>query len=126
MDTKQAAQVMGMKLREIVDVRRVPGGHAVTTHDGVVTLVTKEGELLPYTAVAPAEERQGPAPTPSTAPGPAAPAPTPDGDVPEGTEKDVLGWVGDDRDRAALALAAENAKESPRKGLVDKLGKLAG
>ncbi len=40
-------------------------------------------------------------------------------------DKDVLGWVGQDRDRAARALAGERAREKPRTGLVDKLDKIA-
>lgn len=37
----------------------------------------------------------------------------------------VLAWVGDDKDRAAQALAAEQATEKPRTGLVPALEKLA-
>lgn len=36
----------------------------------------------------------------------------------------VLSWVGEDRERAAAALAAEQAKEKPRSGLVKSLEKL--
>ncbi|WP_405909552.1 hypothetical protein OG742_37120 [Streptomyces sp. NBC_00828] len=38
---------------------------------------------------------------------------------------DVLTWVGDDAERAALALAAEQAKASPRSTLVKPLQKIA-
>jgi hypothetical protein len=41
--------------------------------------------------------------------------------VPDGSIAEVLDWVGDDPDRATLALEAELAKESPRSTLVDKL-----
>ncbi len=44
--------------------------------------------------------------------------------VPEGTVKEILAWVGDNKDRVILALEAENAKESPRKGLVSSLEEL--
>ena len=44
--------------------------------------------------------------------------------VPEGTVKEILAWVGDNKDRAIFALEAENAKESPRKGLVSSLEEL--
>ncbi|MFD9124350.1 hypothetical protein [Kitasatospora sp. NPDC059571] len=37
----------------------------------------------------------------------------------------VLAWVGDDKDRAAQALAAEKVTEKPRTGLVTALEKLA-
>ena len=46
--------------------------------------------------------------------------------VPDGTAKDVLGWVGDDPARATLALQAENAREKPRSVLVATLQKVAG
>lgn len=49
-----------------------------------------------------------------------------DGDgVPDGTAKDVLGWVGNDPARAALALAAEGRRGAPRKALSAELEKLA-
>jgi hypothetical protein len=42
-------------------------------------------------------------------------------DVPDGSIDDVLGWVGDDHERAQRALEAENEKTSPRTSLVSKL-----
>lgn len=49
-----------------------------------------------------------------------------DGDgVPDGSAKDVLGWVGDDRARAALALQAESRRDKPRSTLVADLEKVA-
>ena len=45
--------------------------------------------------------------------------------VPDGSGKDVLGWVGDDPARAARALEAESGREAPRKTLVAALEKLA-
>lgn len=39
---------------------------------------------------------------------------------------DVLAWVGEDPERAAEALAAEQAKDKPRSTLVKQLEKLAG
>ena len=39
---------------------------------------------------------------------------------------DVLAWVGEDAERAAEALAAEQAKDKPRSTLVAALTKLAG
>lgn len=41
--------------------------------------------------------------------------------VPEGTTTEIMAWVGDDRDRAVRALAAENANDRPRKTLVSQL-----
>lgn len=42
-------------------------------------------------------------------------------DVPEGTVPEVLGWVGDDKERAQKALDKENENDKPRKGLVSGL-----
>lgn len=50
----------------------------------------------------------------------------PDTEVPEGTTDKVLTWVGDNPDRAAAALAAEQASTKPRTTLIDQLTKLAG
>jgi hypothetical protein len=47
-----------------------------------------------------------------------------DGDgVPDGSAAQVLDWVGTDPDRAAQALAAEQARETPRKGVLSALEK---
>lgn len=113
------AQQMGMKSREIVAAREVDGGLAVTTHDGVTSLLTEDGKVQEY-APPPlevakqelAELVQQPPATGSA--------------VPEGSEKEVLDWVGEDRDRAGRALEREQGQDKPRKGLVDKLQKLAG
>lgn len=42
-----------------------------------------------------------------------------DGGVPDANVQAVLEWVGDDPERARLALAAEEAKEQPRKGVTE-------
>ena len=44
----------------------------------------------------------------------------------DGTAADVLAWVGEDPERAAEALEAEQAKDKPRSTLVKQLEKLAG
>ena len=44
----------------------------------------------------------------------------------DATATDILGWVGDDPDRAEEALAAERAKDKPRSTLVKQLERLAG
>lgn len=44
-----------------------------------------------------------------------------DNGVPKGSTKEVLEWVGDDPEKALLALEAEQADEKPRKGLVSEL-----
>lgn len=50
--------------------------------------------------------------------------PDPVAEVPDGTTKEVLEWVGDDKDRASLALQKEQDHDDPRKGVVEKLTKL--
>jgi hypothetical protein len=44
--------------------------------------------------------------------------------VPDGTAKDVTDWVGDNPDRAVLALTAEHARDKPRTTVVAALEKL--
>jgi hypothetical protein len=65
-------------------------------------------------------------PAPHTAPDPtrSQPAPSTAGDVPDGTAADVIGWVGDDPDRARAAIAAENQREKPRSSLLAKLDRV--
>lgn len=46
--------------------------------------------------------------------------------VPTGSIAAIEKWVGEDKDRAAHALAAEQASDSPRSTLVDALNKLIG
>lgn len=53
-------------------------------------------------------------------------AETPAIEVPAGTTKEVLAWVGDDQDKARAALAAEQASDEPRTGLSRKLEELVG
>lgn len=48
----------------------------------------------------------------------------PGDDVPGGSIPDVLAWVGEDPERARLALEVERAQPSPRKSLIEKLEKL--
>lgn len=47
--------------------------------------------------------------------------PADDGALPSGSIAVVLGWVGDDHDRAMKALEAEQAADRPRKSLVAAL-----
>lgn len=51
-----------------------------------------------------------------------------DGDGPpvDGTIDQLMAWVGDDPDRAAVALTAEQAKDKPRSTVVKRLAALAG
>lgn len=45
-------------------------------------------------------------------------------EVKTGTTKEVLEWVGDDKERARLALEHEEKDSSPRKGLVRELNEI--
>lgn len=49
---------------------------------------------------------------------PKEPEPEP---VPTGTSKEVLAWVGDDKERAQRALDAEKSNTKPRVTLVNEL-----
>lgn len=44
--------------------------------------------------------------------------------VPSGTTKEVLAWVGEDKDRAQRALDKEKADKKPRTGLTKELEEL--
>jgi hypothetical protein len=44
--------------------------------------------------------------------------------VPEGTADEVVAWVGDNPKNAAVALAAEEASDKPRKTVVEPLSKV--
>ncbi len=46
--------------------------------------------------------------------------------VPAGTTKEVLAWVGDDKDRARAALEVEQKSGEPRKGLTRELEERVG
>lgn len=46
--------------------------------------------------------------------------------VPDGTATDILGWVGDNPDRAERALGAEAERDKPRTTLITKLEALTG
>jgi hypothetical protein len=124
----ELARLMGMKAGEVLAAEETDGGWLVTTHDQVVSYVTVDeatgrafctpymvdGRLVSAVPVVQAE---------SVAAG---------GDraedlqdlPPEGSEKQVLEWVGDDAERAAAALRMEQATGSPRKGLVAKLARI--
>ncbi len=122
MTREEAARLLGAKLREVVAITAVDGGHVVTNHVGNHTLITDTGEFV-FGVDAP------PAASPDADPAPdgaVVEASAPGEQVPAGPVAAVLEWVGEDRDRAAAALAAEQAAASPRKTLVEQLGKLAG
>ncbi|MEV6798533.1 hypothetical protein AB0M91_09315 [Micromonospora rifamycinica] len=137
------AEALGMKAREIVDVERVDGGYAVTTHDGQRTMLDRDRRIVSRAAL-PDRVGQLPAgdldpvdvdeqPPPTSAPRgrqrgakSTSPAKPQAAEVPAGEPVEVLTWVGDDRDRAAAALAAERGRDTPRADLVAELERLAG
>ena len=45
-------------------------------------------------------------------------------EVPEGTASEILGWVGNDKERAKKALEAEQRDEKPRSGLTSDLQRI--
>ena len=51
-------------------------------------------------------------------------APASPDEVPDGNVDEILAWVGDDHGRARAALADEQAKDKPRKGVTDPLEQL--
>lgn len=72
-----------------------------------------------------ADPEPDPAPDPTLEP-PADPVP-PGGDEPpvDGTIDDLMAWVDGGKERAAAALAAEQAKDKPRSTVVKRLTALA-
>ena len=62
---------------------------------------------------------------PSGKNGPSGPSGPPTrADVPDGTSAEVLDWVGEDMQRAQIALNKERANDEPREALVTKLQKI--
>lgn len=72
----------------------------------------------PYAAPENAEPNVSYSQTDSTPSDPAA-------SVPSGSVKEVIEWIGEDHERAQLALSAEDA-EKPRKGVVNYVNELLG
>lgn len=75
---------------------------------------------ISHASDSPSSEQSPPPEPPQEQP----PEPEPeDESVPDGTSKEVLKWVGDDKERAQAALDKENASNKPRSTLVDDLEK---
>lgn len=155
-DRTAFGRVLGMKAREILAAEEVPGGYVVTTHDHQRTFVDIHGQVggaapaAPPAAAVPEEpsvaktsgEGGGQGPDDGTAKSSTAEGSVPEGSVPsggtpgggapegaqvpDGSEREVLAWVDGDQDRAAAALRVEEARETPRKGLLGKLQQLVG
>jgi hypothetical protein len=121
MEIVDAARALGMKPREVREVRATDAGHVVTTHDGTVTLVREDGSMahryveVPQAVEAPVVEDDGDDLPPAG----------PDADpVPDGSITDVMAWVDGDQDRAERALDAELHREPQRATLVSQLSAL--
>lgn len=130
-DRKKLGQVLGMKPAEIVAAAEVDGfdppGAVVQTHDGQRVLVWTDGDgkpvVTPWDGPMPGElvGEHGPELELDEQVGAVVDL----GDVPDGSAEVVLAWVGEDKERAARALAAEQARDKPRSTLVGQLEKLA-
>jgi hypothetical protein len=122
MKPEQAAARLGTVPYLVADVADHPSGHVVTLADGTRWLVTDTvarryvpeidlGITLRGKQTSKEEVRlvleEG------------------EGAVPAGSAAEVLEWVGEDRERAAAALAAEQARSSPRKTVLARLDELA-
>ncbi len=135
---EQARRILGMKDREV----KVWDGRVMQFHDGTRFAFEESPAGVEYKQL-PRVQPDGPLPrgfvaewtaAPGTEPAqtpdaPSAPAPVAESVagsdvVPAGTAKEVLAWVGGDPDRAAQALAAEEASSQPRSVLVGDLKKL--
>lgn len=129
MNAAEAAHRLGVAEAEVVDVRAHAGWWEARHHD----MASHEEAWRPV----PGAPEQTPEPAPdaegSSGAGagqeddPDGPGVDTDGDgVPEGSAQQILAWVGDNRDRAAQALAAEEQRDKPRTTLVAALEKVAG
>jgi hypothetical protein len=121
----EAARQLGMKEREITAVEKTADGLVITTHDGVRTLVGTDGgfQVVSTPVVIPEDERCE-ACGGTGRKSESTDSPSDDG-VPDGSADDVVKWVGEDRERAGRALAAEQARPTPRSTLVEKLERLS-
>lgn len=133
MNKQAAAARLGIAETELVDVFVEDAGVVYTTTDGQAYIDVPavrpdaDGKTGLMFLAAPTATYAGTFPVFATPigdepPEPEAPvAPVTSEPVPEGSIAAVLDWVGDDRDRALQALAAELAVDEPRKSLIHKL-----
>lgn len=114
MTREQAARWLGMNTREIIDIAETEDGRTVvTTHDHTSWTLDPDGVVA----------RVDPPATVATSEAESEPAADPDA-VPDGPAADVLGWVGEDTERAGRALAAERERAKPRVSVVEPLEEL--
>lgn len=115
------ARALGMKTSEITAVEHTAEGFAVTTHDGQTVVLDAPAGASTEAATGPEikvlEKPQVPVP------------PVPEGvayEVPTGSARAILAWVGGDSARAAAAAHAEEQADSPRITLLTDLRKVIG
>lgn len=126
------ARALSIEENEVEAVADSPAGLIVVTTDGVRYIVVDEDNpdaagrcgvmflvppKLPYHGTFPVYSQPG-------IPAEDLVEPVdPDERVPDVSQRELLAWVGEDIDRATAALEVEQAKEKPRPGFVDALGK---
>jgi hypothetical protein len=126
----EAARALGVAPSEVRDVEETQDGARVRMTNGAVRLVTPgdgvfacddhpaSAHLRRWQEPEPLEETEEPVKVEDETTDPT------EGEVPDGTVEQVLGWVGDDQARAAQALTAEQARDRPRSTLVARLEEL--
>jgi hypothetical protein len=116
MERVEAARRLHVAEQDVRKVEPHPDGVVVTLADGTTRLLTEHGWKR-YEASAEDLDASG---EPKTESEPGVERAT-DVEVPEGSVREILAWVGDDHERATEALRVEQARETPRKSLVREL-----
>lgn len=133
MGIPEAARVLGVAPADLREVTRHPKGYEVTAWTGARWLISDvDGRLYAldrHPQTKNLELYEEPA-EPADDEEPADEEPVEERDlavdVPQGNVGEVIDWVGEDRDRAVVALNAERESAKPRKGLVNHLEQLIG
>lgn len=140
MDRFEAARALGLADTEVLSAETTPDGTAVRIKDGGHRLINEDGvfALTDHPSTKQFRRWQGDGDVLLAEDDAAAEDSDPGqgeeqgesledvDDVPGGNADAVLDWVGDDQERATVALAVEVERDHPRSTLVSKLRKLAG
>lgn len=120
MTFEQVAARLGITVHQVAGIDDHPAGQLVRLVNGSRWLLTDTvaRRYVPDVDDAPTDAGDLEDPEGDSA--------SPDGEdaVPSGSVDEVLTWVGEDRERAAQAREAEQAKSSPRKTLLARLDEL--